>query len=550
MTGYICKYAPIEIMAGFGIDVKSMSPNENNLDLAQEYIYPSICCYAKSILQHALKTSYESILFTDCCDAIKSIADVLIRQPNQKIYRISLPRLADQQGKKRYANVLECFINQLEVELDRTFDTDLFLDACMRSMEKKEEENLSDYIGILGARVSPSFFNECQKLCKLPIRDLTCSSPKKYFENPPIHKNRSTLMEWYANSLFMQVPCLRMEDTTIRKALLSDPHLTGIIYHTIKFCDFYSFEYVSMEKFVPVLKLETDYISDSSGQLKTRLEAFFEVMNILKNTSRQTIHRCSDTKYFIGIDIGSTSTDAVILNSDRQLLADVVIPTGAKSLDAANLALKTVLKQTGLELEDISHIITTGYGRNAVNFQCNNITEISCHAKGVNHLFPQARSIIDIGGQDSKVIRLNDDGSVVDFVMNDKCAAGTGRFLELIASTLNISLEQMSEYGLHWNKVITISNMCAVFAESEIISLIAQNEEICDIVHGINLSIASRIAGLAARIHATGPFVMSGGVAKNRGVQLALEQILGQPILIVDHPQICGAFGAALLAMF
>ena len=549
MTGYICKYAPVELMAGFGIDAESMSPDEDNLDLSQGYIYPGICCFAKSILQHALKIPYESILFTDCCDAVKRIADVLIQQSNQKIYMVSLPRFTDRKGRKRYANILECFINQLEVEFGRGFDTNHFLAACMRSSEKKDDEILSDYIAVLGARVPPSLFDECQNLCKIPVRDLTCSSRKRFFENSPADQDRSVLMEWYADSLLMQTPCLRMADTTARKSILSDSHLKGLIYHTVKFCDFYNFEYAAMEKHVPILKLETDYTSDSTGQLQTRLEAFFEMKGVLKITSQPKIHNYSKVKYYAGIDIGSTSTDAVILDGNRRLLANAVIPTGAKSLDAANRALKIVLKQAGLNQDDISRMVTTGYGRNSVDFECDNITEITCHAKGVNHWFPQARSIIDIGGQDSKMIRLSDDGSVIDFAMNDKCAAGTGRFLELIASTLNISLEQMSEYGLQWNKEIKISNMCAVFAESEIISLIAQNEEICDIVHGVNLSIAVRIAGLAARIHAAGPFVMSGGVAKNRGVQLALEQILNQPVQVVDHPQICGALGAALLAI-
>jgi len=547
MTGYMCKYAPVELLTGFDIDAELIIPDEDDLDLAQGYIYPSICCFAKSVLQYSLQTSYESILFTDCCDAMKRIADVLIRQPNQKIYTVSLPRLADQQGENRYANVLECFIDQLANELGRSFDADKFLNACMHSI--KEEEGDSDYIAILGARAAPSLLAECRNLCKLPIRDLTCASRKRYFKNPPINKDISVLMKWYAHSLLLQTPCLRMADTAARKTLLTDPFLKGIIYHTVKFCDFYSFEYAAMRKNVPVLKIETDSTNGSVGQLKTRLEAFFEMKDILRTTSQQRISNNTNIKYYVGIDIGSTSTDAVILNGDCKLLANIVVPTGAKSMDAANLALDQILKHANLKRTDITHMITTGYGRKAVDFKSRDITEISCHAKGVSHLFPQARGIIDIGGQDSKVIRLNNDGAVIDFAMNDKCAAGTGRFLELIASTLNISLEQMSGYGLRWHEEITISNMCAVFAESEVISLIAQNKETCDIVHGINLSIAGRIAGLAARIHAAGPFVMTGGVAMNHGVRLALEEKLGEPILVAELPQICGALGAALLAM-
>ena len=546
MIGYMCKYAPIELMAGFGIDTELMVPNEESLDVADSNIYPSMCTYAKATMQHAFKTSYEAILFTDCCDAMKRVSDVLARQPHQSVHSISLPRLADHQGIAMYARILERFVNQLEGALGKTFDVDEFLNACISPLA---EESNEDYVAILGARVPPSLLLECKRLSRLPIRDLTCASQKRCFGNPPVERDRPTLMTWYASNLLQQTPCLRMANTAARDTLLADSAIKGVIYHTIKFCDFYSFEYAAIKRTVPMLKLETDFTPASAGQLKTRLEAFFETLGLQESIPKQQPNKGATGKHYIGIDIGSTSTDAVVLDREGQLVAKAVVPTGAKSVDAANSALEQVLAQAGLRRSDIENMITTGYGRKAVDFRSNDITEISCHAKGVNHLFPQARGIIDIGGQDSKVIRLNEDGAVADFAMNDKCAAGTGRFLELIASTLSLSLEQMSAYGLRWHEEVTISSMCAVFAESEVISLIAQNKETCDIVHGINVSIAGRIAGLVARVHATGPFVMSGGVAENRGMLLALEQKLCQPILVPEYPQLCGALGAALFAM-
>lgn len=176
------------------------------------------------------------------------------------------------------------------------------------------------------------------------------------------------------------------------------------------------------------------------------------------------------------------------------------------------------------------------------------MSEITCHAKGAHHLYPRARTVIDIGGQDSKVICLDGNGNVTNFVMNDKCAAGTGRFLENMARTLQLSLSEMSELGLRWKKDVTISSMCTVFAESEVVSLVAANTETADIIHGLNQAVANKTASLVRRIHGEAPYIMSGGVAKNRGVVKALEEALNAEIYVPQQAQICGALGAALIA--
>ena len=557
MIGYICKYAPVEIMAGFGMDGERILPDEENLDIAEGHIYPSICSYAKSVLQHSLKNDYEALIMTDCCDALKRLNDILNSKSHQNVYQVSIPRFTHGRGIDLYANTLLQLIEKLEADYSKSFDLKAFLRECFR--ENEEDETDGEYIAFMGSRISPSLMAECEKSCGLPIRDLTCASQNRHFTKPPNKYERMSLMRWYASCLLSQVPCMRMEDIDSRKDLTDDPNLKGVIYHTVKFCDFYNFEYAEMEKNVPMLKLETDYTSASTGQLRTRLEAFFEATDTLKkdvNDREKTIMEKTDRgsgitggEYYVGIDVGSTSTDAVIVDENGELVSRTVIKTGAKSKDAAINAYQTVLNQAGLQESDIANMITTGYGRNAVDFHSRAVTEISCHAKGVNYFFPEAKSVIDIGGQDSKVISLNDDGTVSEFIMNDKCAAGTGRFLELMASTINITLPEMSDIGLKWAKEETISSMCTVFAESEVISLIAENKETCDIVRGLNMSIAGRIIGLVKRINAKGPFVMSGGVAQNKGVLLALEDKLGEKILVADDPQICGALGAALLAM-
>ena len=201
-----------------------------------------------------------------------------------------------------------------------------------------------------------------------------------------------------------------------------------------------------------------------------------------------------------------------------------------------------------MQREDIDALVTTGYGRTAIKNGDKSITEITCHARGAHFLNPEVRTVIDIGGQDSKVIRLDENGAVANFVMNDKCAAGTGRFLEMMARTMEMNLDQMSECGLEFKEDITISSMCTVFAESEVVSLIAQNKRTDDIVHGLNKAVAAKTASLVKRVGGEEAYMMTGGVAQNKGLVKTLEERLGTSLVISEKSQLCGALGAALFA--
>ena len=253
--------------------------------------------------------------------------------------------------------------------------------------------------------------------------------------------------------------------------------------------------------------------------------------------------------YVLGIDSGSTSTNAVIMNEKREMLAFDVVRTGAKSGDSANRILQEVLDKAGLKKEELDLIVSTGYGRVSIPFADENITEISCHGKGAHYFNPAVRTILDIGGQDSKAIQLNEKGEVTDVVMNDKCAAGTGRFLEMMARTLEIDIAELGPISLEWTEDIDISSMCSVFAESEVISLIAQNKEKCDIAHGIHKAIAGKACSLLKRVGLNETFMMTGGVAKNPGVVRAVEDVLHSKLYLCDEPEIVGATGAALFAL-
>jgi predicted CoA-substrate-specific enzyme activase len=251
--------------------------------------------------------------------------------------------------------------------------------------------------------------------------------------------------------------------------------------------------------------------------------------------------------YTAGIDIGSISTKAVIMR-DGQLLASRVILTGYNAENAGKKVFDAVLDDLQISASAITRIVATGYGRKGLAMADKSITEIMCHATGARYLNPLIRSIIDIGGQDSKAILLDDRGKVANFAMNDKCAAGTGRFLEVMAGALEVNLDEFGRMSLKADLPARISSLCTVFAESEIISLIAKGEKRENIIAGIHESICVRVLAMANRIGIKSPVMMTGGVAKNIGVVRAFEKAIGSPIEVSDYAQVNGAIGAALLA--
>ncbi len=252
--------------------------------------------------------------------------------------------------------------------------------------------------------------------------------------------------------------------------------------------------------------------------------------------------------YFAGIDIGSLTTEVVILKGNDRMVSSAIDLTGTDCNEAVEQALGQALSRAGISRSQLSFIVATGYGRITIPFVDKKITEISCHGVGAHHLFPDSGTVIDIGGQDSKVIRIDKQGKVLDFTMNDKCAAGTGRFLEVMAGAFRLSLEDFGALSLKSKREIPISSVCTVFAESEVISLIAQNQAKEDIIRGLHRAVVNRIWSMVQIVGVHGAVTMTGGVAKNLGVVALLEEKLGGKIHIHSEPQIVGALGAALLA--
>ena len=557
MIGYFCKYAPVEIFEAMGVEIGRIEPKVTNFNQADTLMHPNICSFAKAVLEDVVAGEYEGIILTTCCDSVRRLYDVLKdRYPDKFIYLLDVPRKVTDYAVKLYAERLEQMVLAYEAFSGKTLDHEKLAEILKR---KEEGEKLKSAprekgalrVGLMGARCSAEVKNLLEDHHVDVVFDLTCTGIRRHYRVDP-----RDLMCSYSEELLNQIPCMRMTKAVNREDYIEGflDQIDGILYHTVKFCDNYSYEFSRLHQELdkPILNVETDATMQCAGQIRTRVEAFLESLKQEEDSGAQKgrKQRSEDEKmYVLGIDSGSTSTNAVIMNEKREMIAFAVVRTGAKSGDSANRVLQEVLDKAGLEQKDLDLIVSTGYGRVSIPFADENVTEISCHGKGAHYFNPDVRTILDIGGQDSKAIQLNEKGEVTDFVMNDKCAAGTGRFLEMMARTLEIDITELGPISLEWTEDIDISSMCSVFAESEVISLIAQNKEKCDIAHGIHKAIAGKACSLLKRVGLNETFMMTGGVAKNPGVVRAVEDVLHAKLYLCEEPEIVGAAGAALFAL-
>ena len=581
MITYLCKYTPLELLAALGASLAQPNADVDDFRTADALVHSSLCTHAKMLIEHIADDESPSreLILTTCCDSIRRVYDTL--NAGEELTGISrfsftamldLPHQSLSHGIKAYAQELIHLKNRYEAYSGHTFDRILFLEKWKKAaddwafFQKREEP----FLAICGARVSNELRTKIRDSMPCPVIDLTCGGlrsmpapPERAFILPSGGDCRACfpeaamtddeLLTAYAEALLSQVPCTRMEDKTLRASLLKSPYLTGIVYHSIKFCDYYSFEYADIRRSVslPLLKIESDYTAQSEGQLSTRISAFAESLPVRGKGENMETHNSYENDpeaVYIGIDSGSTSTNVAAIDKEGRLLASSIIRTGAKAGSAAERAYADVRRSLGGRASHVRCVMATGYGRAFISFADDTKTEISCHAKGAHALSPDARCVIDIGGQDSKVICLDEDGHVINFVMNDKCAAGTGRFLEMMAHTLELSMDEMSKKGHRWKKDLTISSTCTVFAESEVVGLIAENTGADEIVHALNKSVATKTCGMVKRVRGAGPFMMTGGVARNSGVVREIEERLGEPLTITEHPDLTGAIGAALFA--
>jgi len=249
------------------------------------------------------------------------------------------------------------------------------------------------------------------------------------------------------------------------------------------------------------------------------------------------------------VDVGSTQTKAVVIDEDENIVGRALTDTGANVIEAAQHAFEVAMEDAGVEEEEVEFVVGTGYGRYKVTFGNTQVTEISCHGRGAVRMFPNTRTVIDMGGQDTKAIRVEPSGEIDEFCMNDKCAAGTGRFLGAASAALEIPLPDLGPMALTAERAVKISTTCTVFAESEILSWLGRGRKVEEILLGVHQSIASRSVGLLRRVGIEPEITFTGGVAKNLGMIATLEHLIGHKLNVSPDSHYMGALGAALFGL-
>lgn len=575
---YACKYTPIELLAGFGTAPRIAEADVASFAYADALAHPNLCGYGKGLIERMMAADVHEAVLVTCCDVVRRVYDVLQASGRMDfLYLLDLPHRRGPAEVALFRRRLRALADAYAAYSGAQFDVGAACAACGTGVARAD-----DRVTLMGAHASASLVAEVEKGAGMPVENATCTSRHLKVSPPPQLARMAAgpacgaccdggatpaadpldaFLDWYAPALLGQIPCMRMDDIAERKELVGERGQRGVVYHTMKFCDYYGIEYGALAEKdeIPMVKIETDGTSQSEGQLRTRLEAFGETLRARGGAAHQVQPAPTASgdapagpkaaAYVMGVDSGSTSTDVVIMNADKHIVATAIVPTGARAADAAARAMGEALSKAGLAAGDVALRVSTGYGRDNIEGMDSSVTEITCHARGAHYLAPDARSVIDIGGQDSKVIHLNANGSVAGFVMNDKCAAGTGRFMEAMARVLEMDLDEFCRRGLEWHHEVRITSMCTVFAESEVVSLVAANTPTPDVIHGLDVSVARKTATLASRVGAEPPYLMTGGVAQNEGVVRALSEVLKAPVATHEDSQLCGAIGAALIGL-
>lgn len=558
MIVYNCPLVPFEFFHALKVPFRRIKPDSAEF----QKLHPNVCSFCRNAVCSIGPN--DVLVWIDSCDSMRRAYDFL-KETNRSFYlhvpvkndETATHSLAEELRKlwedlKKAFNV-EVSVDELEKthswflqalgDLERSLSEDL-----LRAKELYEKLSNQEWVGstkrdapkvlLLGSWVSEGLA-EIIESSGISLMNATCSGPYALLSNAQM---KNDVFESIASRILnKKLSCGRFTSDRKLKELVEHFRPAAVILHTAKFCDFYHFdEQILRQMKVPFVSIEENFSSGDTEQTRTRIEALSES---LKRFSKPV----TDFHYFIGVDSGSTSTKLVVIDRLGNVLLQEISKTGADPKESAKKLLMQAVQNLKIPIEK-TFIVATGYGRDAIDFAHERVTEITCHAVGVSHLYNDVETVIDIGGQDSKVIRL-EEGKVVDFVMNDKCAAGTGRFLEIVASILETPMETLGEESLKASQVLTISSVCAVFAESEIISLRSKGYRKQDIIHAAHEAIARRIYAMYQRVKGRPPIVLTGGVALNRGLKWALEKLIGTELIVPKNPVTTGALGAALIGL-
>lgn len=600
---YTCSYVPLEILHAAGFIPVRLSGSPDCCQQEETDLSRNICPYAQAILNdfHVQRPNIAGVVVTDSCDAMKKVFDVLYLD-GVFVQSLSVPRKITEGAERYFAGQLKelyrvlCEVTGRDPDPGKVIEASGLYRRLREHLETCKQKNLfPSYAQYFAFRqeiyhTDPlEGFRRLEKVLASPYENrsnegipvVITGSPMpgegmfsvieesgfSIVENDscldarwePEERNGITAtgdpFAYLARIYLNKTPCARMEGRKReleKLEALYPEKVKGFIHFRMPFCDLYGFDLIHLLGSTgkqAILPLETDGSVQSEGQIRTRVQAFAEMIGIgknIENREKKVMHKGS---LFCGIDIGSTTVDGVILGKEGRILCHRIVKTGPGAEQAAMRMYREMLEEISADEKSVACITATGYGRESLGFAGGTVTEISCHARGIQHLLPGTRFVVDIGGQDSKVIKIDETGNVNDFQMNDKCAAGTGRFLEVMAGALEIDLSAMSSLSRHKGEPVSISSVCTVFAESEVISLLGKGHKPPAIVKGIYTSITNRLEGMIRRVGFQSPAAVTGGGALNTGLVEHLEKRLGVKFASPAVPQIVGAVGAALFGM-
>ena len=544
-----CSLLPTELIISLGHEAHFVKADELEKFKTSEHhcaFHENLCSYSKVLHDYFVgnHSKFDLIIIPTSCDALKKLSNALHEiVPAEKLYVLDVPQNKGASAERYLAMQLRKLVSEIEKEPSQK--------VTLTPIPTLSPQRRECKIGILGANVPLKVLENSLNKFNLEAIYLNHCLVKSYSDNELKAIARKEDIEGYAHEFLKKNSCPRTNDYNYKKELkdrIQSEDIKGLIINTLKFCDFQHFDYRYFKKEleIPMLILEHELEANYEGQIMTRLEAFFE--GITKKTKTKNKAPDGLKGFFVGIDSGSHATKLVCIDGEGKIVSKQIATTGTSVKKSVRKVLSELAKD-GIDRKKITRIVATGYGRNNVEDADEIITEISCHAVGAHHILGRGGTIIDIGGQDSKAIRIDDEGRVVQFAMNDKCAAGTGRFLEVMANKLEMGLEDFAKLALNANKSVLVSSMCSVFAESEVISLIASGKSKEEIAKGIHKAIADRTASLSRRVNGMPPYYMAGGVSKNGSLVRELEDCLGSKIEVIEGPQFTGALGAALFAL-
>lgn len=556
-----CSLIPSELISFLGHEPVHLAAEELTSVRPEKYhcsFHENLCSYSKVLYDYFLRhhEDYGLIIVPTSCDAMKKLYNALrIKLPHEKLYVLDVPKKKGDASARFLTGELEKVSRALG-DVNAVTGVSVGHDVNKVWRPRRIAFTASGAIAILGSNVPMGVFRECAEKYGLEIVMLNHCLEKSYPDEKLINILANDGIEKYATAFLEKNSCPRTNDTAYKERFIEKIRgkgFQGIIVNALKFCDFHPFDFKYLREALgadfPALIIEHELTANYEGQTMTRLEAFFENIHKRLGGYQRKITKPRGGKYFVGIDSGSHATKLVCINKDGKVVSMEVVPTGTSVRNSAVILLEKLEAECGISRRDIARLVATGYGRNKVVCADDVVTEISCHALGAFFKFGRPSTVIDIGGQDSKVIKVGDGGSVVRFAMNDKCAAGTGRFLEVMAAKLEMDIDDFAELAFNTDKSVPISSMCSVFAESEVISLIASGKTKEEIAKGIHSAIAERTIALARRIDGEPPYCMAGGVARNKGLVRELSERLGHQLEVLENPQFSGALGAALIAM-